>query len=153
MTFYVYCLQEKNNEKGGRTYVGYTINPENRIKQHNGEKSGGAKMTRGKSWDFAFIISGFETSQNALQCEWRLKHPFGKKKRGKYTGIMGRIEGLLHIFQEEYWTNQSVISNCDCFYNVSMNEKVYNLYKEMYPEYNKPTWISITSNIELLKNN
>lgn len=120
--FYVYCLREKG---GNRTYVGYTVNPENRIRQHNGEKTGGAKATRGREWEFAFIISGFETSQNALQCEWRLKHPFGINKKGKYRGILGRLEGLEHCMKDEYWTNQSVISNADCSYTIHFEEKTY----------------------------
>lgn len=38
-----YLLNSLNPAKKGRTYVGFTVNPERRLRQHNGEITAGAK--------------------------------------------------------------------------------------------------------------
>lgn len=103
---YVYILKEKN---GKRTYVGYTVNLERRLRQHNGLISGGAKATRGREWEFYGYLTGFPDNIIALQCEWRIKHP----QNGKKSGIEGRIESIKHIFTEEKLTSNSQILNKD----------------------------------------
>ena len=46
-----YLLVAKSPRSKGRTYIGYTVNPTRRIKQHNsGVQHGGARRTHGKSW-------------------------------------------------------------------------------------------------------
>lgn len=47
----VYVLVSSSEEKKwcGKTYIGYTVNPNRRIKQHNGGyEAGGAKRTSNK---------------------------------------------------------------------------------------------------------
>lgn len=65
----VYCL-EKNN----RTYVGATLNFERRLRQHNGEITGGARYTTfsGPGWRPVFHVVGFPNQRAALQFEWAL---------------------------------------------------------------------------------
>ena len=60
---------------GGRskTYVGATVNPDRRLRQHNGEISGGARATRGRAWRRVFLIGGFAEERDALRFEWRWK--------------------------------------------------------------------------------
>ena len=52
---------------GRTTYVGYTVDPERRLRQHNGQISGGARGTRGGrgSWSFLFVITALPTSPAA----------------------------------------------------------------------------------------
>ena len=88
--FWCYILYNTKEEYKNCTYVGYTVNPQRRIRQHNAEIKGGAKATKkgAGSWEFAALITGFETNNNALSCEWKLKHPDGKKRKNKkYCGF------------------------------------------------------------------
>ena len=56
-----------------RTYVGATVNPDRRLRQHNGEISGGARATKGRAWRRVFLIGGFADERDALRFEWRWK--------------------------------------------------------------------------------
>ena len=85
-----------------RTYVGATSDPERRLKQHNGEKSGGAKSTAGCAWRRATLVSGFTDKIEALQFEWRWKHLTEQyKKEREATGstpMQRRTEALHRLF-------------------------------------------------------
>jgi len=59
---------------GRKTYVGATINPDRRLRQHNGEISGGARATHGRTWKRVFLVSGFADERAALRFEWRWKY-------------------------------------------------------------------------------
>ena len=80
---YIIVLNEEIDNKEikiTRSYIGYTVNPYNRIRQHNQIIKGGAKATKiSNNWEYLFIIEGFKTSNDALCCEWKLKHPNNKK--------------------------------------------------------------------------
>ena len=84
---------------------------------HNGEIKGGAKYTMGRKWEFILYLSGFPSNIIALQCEWRCKHPYGKKKRGK-SGDIGRIEGIKHVL------NDTIL---DCYKQTIKHIQKYNL--------------------------
>lgn len=57
----------------GKTYVGATVNPDRRLRQHNGELSGGARATAGRRWRRRFLVGGFREEREALRFEWRWK--------------------------------------------------------------------------------
>ncbi|KAG5188945.1 hypothetical protein JKP88DRAFT_132961, partial [Tribonema minus] len=70
------CCYVIVNEQG-RTYVGYTVNPKRRLRQHNGCLKGGARNTAGKGpWRYVIVLTSeaFD-NRKALSAEWHLKHP------------------------------------------------------------------------------
>ena len=113
--YYCYLLKNSYKKDKNRTYNGYTNNPTRRIRQHNQEITGGARYTKkygNKSWEMYVLVTGFPTAQNALQCEWKIKHPNNKRSRGsKYNSPSGRIKGLNEVLHLNRWTNQSTIDN------------------------------------------
>lgn len=81
----------------GRTYTGYTTNPERRLRQHNGELVGGAKSTRGRGpWSFFALITAPELDRrSALSLEWWLKHPTGHRRTPReYQRVDGRLRAI-----------------------------------------------------------
>lgn len=113
MTNY-YCYILKNSDNN-RTYNGFTVNPKRRLRQHNQEIVGGAKYTKkhgNKNWEMYVLINGFPDEVNALQAEWRIKHPDGRRKRPiKYSSPAGRIKGLAEVLRLKQWTKQSTVLN------------------------------------------
>ena len=102
-SWYVYLLQEVG---GTRTYVGATIDPNRRLRQHNGELSGGASATRGAQWRRMYLIKGFPCEGAALQFEWSWKNA-SKKMKGK-TAMDRRNAALKHIMALEKPTKKAI---------------------------------------------
>jgi len=125
-THYCYILKNIANDK--KIYIGYTTDPKRRIRQHNQELVGGAKYTKyNKEWIMFVIIKGFPNMINALQFEWRLKHPDNKKKKNnKYASPEKIINGLQEVLQLEKWTNNSTIMNQDINLDIWILEDYYN---------------------------
>ena len=68
MSAFVYVLAE---DGGRRTYVGWTIDLERRLTQHNGGR-GGARTTRGARWRLVYA-ERYEDRIEAMRREWQLK--------------------------------------------------------------------------------
>lgn len=67
---------------GVRTYVGWTLDPERRLAQHNAGT--GAKSTRGRSWELLYIEK-LESRAAAMSREWHLK------RDRRFRRILGAI--------------------------------------------------------------
>lgn len=105
----VYLLQSTACPR--RTYVGYTVHPvEHRLRQHNGELSGGARQTsRGRPWRVAAVVEGFRTQKECLQFEyaWRRVH---RRRRYAYC-VTGRFESLEHLMSLPRWSCNSPLAS------------------------------------------
>ena len=84
--WYCYLLQSEN-----KTYVGATIDPNRRLRQHNGEISGGAKATRGHVWTRRALVGIFDNEHDALSFEWHWKR---NSKKFKGNAIERRLKAL-----------------------------------------------------------
>lgn len=66
----VYLLKNDNN----RTYVGCTTDVARRLRQHNGELSGGAKYTkRGRPWELVKVAGAYSNRSEAQAAEYKAK--------------------------------------------------------------------------------
>jgi predicted GIY-YIG superfamily endonuclease len=93
-----------------RIYVGYTVDFNRRLRQHNGELVGGAKKTeKGRPWIPICHIKGFYEKSSALRFEWRIQH--SKKPKPNcisnisiiLTNLINKGDGLLA------WPNLNII--------------------------------------------
>lgn len=98
---YCYIL---HNDFNNETYVGFTNNPERRLRQHNCEISGGARFTTarcrkmGITWKFLRLVTSSSpifTKSVALSFEWHLKHAARISKR--FRGPEGRVMSIQHV--------------------------------------------------------
>eukprot|EP00878_Enallax_costatus_P036383 GHUV01040849.1.p1 GENE.GHUV01040849.1~~GHUV01040849.1.p1 ORF type:complete len:112 (+),score=15.18 GHUV01040849.1:180-515(+) len=96
-----YLLRSLDPAARIRTYIGFTVNPRRRIRQHNGEISSGAWRTkRGRPWEMVLVVYGFPTHVQALQFEWAWQHPEKSKvvrtvvaqlKASQRKGLQGKV--------------------------------------------------------------
>ena len=72
MPCFVYVLKAKNPSGRTITYVGWTLDLERRLEEHNGKKSRGAKSTRGRAWLLVYAEK-HRTRKGAMRREYVLK--------------------------------------------------------------------------------
>jgi predicted GIY-YIG superfamily endonuclease len=94
-----YCYLLYTDE--GQTYVGATVDPDRRLRQHNKEISGGARATgmrveQGLTWKRACYVSNIPEWRSALQIEWRWK----QLGRTQFKDIRNPIERRLYSLKK-----------------------------------------------------
>lgn len=71
--------------QGVKTYVGWTLDPERRLAQHNAGT--GAKSTRGGAWSLLYV-ERLESRIAAMSREWYLKRD--RRLRAELAGVLAR---------------------------------------------------------------
>jgi putative endonuclease len=72
MPSFVYVLAAQNPDGRTITYVGWTLDLERRLAEHNG-KASGAKTTRGRVWSLVYA-ERHRTRNGAMRREFKLKN-------------------------------------------------------------------------------
>ena len=103
--WYCYMLVSTDRKK---TYVGATVNPDRRLRQHNGELVGGARATKGRSWRRVFLIGQFASEVPALQFEWRWKQIGCTQCKFIKNPIERRLRSLKVLLSLEKPTEQAI---------------------------------------------
>ncbi|KHN79471.1 Structure-specific endonuclease subunit SLX1 -like protein [Toxocara canis] len=118
--FGVYCLISRSPNKyfKNRCYIGYTVDPNRRIRQHNaGKQFGGASRTDHRGpWDMVCIIHGFPNSVSALRFEWAWQNPdksrrlrsLSLKKKQKESAFAFRFRIACHMLNSDPWRRLSL---------------------------------------------
>ncbi len=94
-SYYCYVIYS-----GNRTYAGYTVDLQRRLRQHNQEIKGGARSTSSLSnWKYLLVMaSPVWDARRAMQVEYLHKHPTRTAVRpGKFSKPIGRIKALSEI--------------------------------------------------------
>ena len=73
MPSFVYVLIARSKAGKTRTYVGWTLDLDRRLAEHNGRNAKGAKFTRGQVWTLIYAEK-HRTRRRAMAREYALKH-------------------------------------------------------------------------------
>ena len=126
--YFVYLLK---SEVSNRFYIGYTVNLRKRIRQHNGEISGGAKRTRkNRPWKIVMYISGFKYERTAMQYEYMIQHP-PKKLRKKGGGILKYMTIMKRLLQQEKICSTAPLNSDLKLIKFFTNQKYYEIWKNI----------------------
>jgi predicted GIY-YIG superfamily endonuclease len=100
--YYCYIVKQVNGNRD-LTYVGYTVKPERRIRQHSSLLKGGARFTTKYKCPWEFLVVMYCPTWNnikSMQNEWLIKHPTRRRKTPKcFYGAKGRINSLVEVFK------------------------------------------------------
>ena len=106
MSWYVYLLA--TGLEPSKTYVGATTDVDRRLRQHNGELSGGAVATSTVpgGWYRVCYVSGFESKREALRFEWWWKRRSAKlhgkpleRRQAAMTAMISEAPGLDVVYE------------------------------------------------------
>ncbi|BAT88253.1 hypothetical protein LR48_Vigan09g134900 [Vigna angularis] len=117
--FACYLLTSLSPRYKGHTYIGFTVNPRRRIRQHNGEIRCGAYRTKKRRpWEMVLCIYGFPTNVSALQFEWAWQHPVESLAVRKaavefksLSGIASKIKLAYTMLTLPSWQSMNITVN------------------------------------------
>ncbi|KAG0626391.1 hypothetical protein M758_2G122100 [Ceratodon purpureus] len=116
--FACYLLTSLNPRFKGCHYIGFTVNPRRRIRQHNGELTSGAWRThRKRPWDMVLCLYGFSSQVEALQFEWAWQHPM---KSLAVKEAAGRIPSSVRGLKKQFYLLFTML-NCDKWSSMDLN--------------------------------
>ena len=109
-----YLLTSANPYYKGHTYIGFTVDPQRRLRQHNGELTNGAFRTeKRRPWQMVCYVFGFATHHGGLQLEWSWQHPLESKRVcealknvrriGQHHLLKAKLRFLFEHFQTPPW--------------------------------------------------
>lgn len=103
--YYVYLLRSTTSKK---TYIGYTVNIKRRLRQHNGEITGGAKRTqKGRPWELVAWVTGFPYERTALQYEFCIQRT---RKYQRTSGIANKLYLMKQLLRQERICNTAPLN-------------------------------------------
>jgi putative endonuclease len=88
MAFFVYVLACADKD-GCRTYVGWTLDPERRLGEHN--DGIGARSTRGRVWTMIHLEE-LASRREAMSREWHLKRNRAFRRRLTEAWLARRMQ-------------------------------------------------------------
>ena len=102
---FVYMLVSRNSSGRLATYIGATVHPDRRLRQHNGQTVGGARSTRGREWHRAVLVGGAMTFPQALSLEWHWKHSMRRQRRpaSRRDGESAEHRHIFNIMGQSPW--------------------------------------------------
>lgn len=100
--FGVYLLVNNNDDPkyNGKCYVGFTVDPNRRINQHNkGKKYGGAAKTSRTPgpWAMVMIVHDFPDNISALRFEWAWQEPKASRRLKTIQSIQRKKPSESHF--------------------------------------------------------
>lgn len=99
----VYLLTSLSPRFKRSSYIGFTVNPRRRIRQHNGEIGSGAWRTKKRRpWEMVICIYGFPTNVAALQFEWAWQHPLESLAVRRAAATFKSVSGLANKIKLAY---------------------------------------------------
>lgn len=119
-SYYVYLLGSLKTPNSKASYIGFSTDPEHRLRQHNNEVGGGARHTsKYRPWHHIAIMSGFPNKIVALMFEWQWQHAdrsrITKSKmtlaKSAYSGPQGKLRILFTLLQQPIWAQMQLKVN------------------------------------------
>lgn len=100
------CYTLQSTVKPNRTYVGVTNDRFKRLRMHNGEITGGARMTRSdRPWRMVCLVFGFSGKIDALRFEWSMHNPRKRRLKTPYYGVSGRRHCVRQLLATSAWSS------------------------------------------------
>lgn len=148
-SFYCYLLRSLQCKNSSATYIGFTVDPHHRLRQHNGEIANGAfKTSKRRPWMHVVLIGGFPNKFTALQFEWQWQH--SQKARvlsktslsanSRISGVKSKLFVLCHLLKAPLWAQLNLtIYVVDSTYYSALSEmltcnQVSAYFKEVSPK-------------------